>query len=123
MTLSTPISQKREGIMARDDNPQSTQPSEHPRRTIRFFPDYCRTVLWENGSANYALYPEDLGLSESLSADIVAWNSYWNSHFDPFDGWKSEESRRRSQAEGDALVERLRDEIGRFADVVDDRWA
>ncbi|WP_137825300.1 hypothetical protein [Brevibacterium sp. 2SA] len=108
--------------MAADDSSQSDQSSGQPRRTIRFFPDYGRTVLWENGSANYALYPEDLGLSDSLSKDIRDWNSYWNSHFDPFDGWKSEESHQRSQAEGDAIVDRLRAEICSFADVVDDRW-
>lgn len=109
--------------MVPEDDSASRPPSENPRRTIKFFPDYGKTPLWESGSAKYALYPDDLGLSSSLGRDILDWNSYWNSHFDPFDGWKSEESRQRSQSEGDALLERLRSEIGNFADVVDGRWA
>ena len=107
--------------MAADDSSQSDQSGGRSRRTIRFFPDHARSPLWESGSWNYIVFPEELGLSESLSRDILDWTAYWNSHFDPLDGWKSEESHQRSQAEGDAIVERLRAEIRSFADVVDER--
>ncbi|GAA1526398.1 hypothetical protein GCM10009690_32170 [Brevibacterium permense] len=92
------------------------------KRTIRFFPDHARSPLWDSDSEKILLYPNDLGLSESLGRDILQWTDFWNHHYDVDAGWDNEENERKSKAEGDDLVARIQRELGESVEVIDRRW-
>jgi len=100
--------------------PRSQIPPE--RRAIRLFPDYTRVYpLWENSTptwdAGYTTGPEDYGLSARLAADLAEWQSFWEAHHDPFEGWDAEANRQVWLHDGHALTKRLSDEVAAFADV------
>jgi hypothetical protein len=91
-------------------------------RRIRVFPDWGRRwPLWENGTDKYTMEPSDYGLSHELTTSMRCWYDHWASHFDPFDGWDSEDNEPQSKVAGDLMVERLRAEVGPEFDVVDER--
>jgi hypothetical protein len=97
------------------------------RRTIRLFPDYSRDwPLWENSTptwdVGYATTPDHYGLSKTLSRSLGLWNSFWEAHFDPFDGWDALESRNWWKAEGERLHILLSAEVASFADVSYEPW-
>ncbi|MCK2200996.1 hypothetical protein [Corynebacterium callunae] len=92
------------------------------RRTIRFFADWgANTPLWENGTENYLMSPEDYGLSESLSKRVYDWADHWKTHCHWERGWDSPSSKEESKIKGDAIVRDLRAEVATFADVIDER--
>jgi hypothetical protein len=97
------------------------------RRVIRLSPDYGRDwPLWESSTeawdVGYTTTPETYGLSDELTRDLAAWNAFWKSHFDPFDGWDSEDHRDHWRAAGEGIVARLRREVAGFADVQYEPW-
>ncbi|WP_168628066.1 hypothetical protein [Cryobacterium sp. BB307] len=97
------------------------------RRIIRLSPDYSRDwPLWEESTPTrdfgYTTSPEMYGLSDELSQDIARWNAFWESHFEPFEGWDSDESRERWRLDGRGIVARLRKEVASFADVQYEPW-
>lgn len=97
------------------------------RRTIRLFPDYGRDwPLWENSTptwdVGYTTSPETYGLSEALTLDLAAWNSFWERNFDPFDGWADPAAREQWQSHGESIAARLRIEVLDFADVSYEPW-
>lgn len=97
------------------------------RRIIRLFPDYSRDwPLWENSTptwdVGYTTTPETYGLSGALSNDMAAWNVFWETHFDPFDGWDNDADRERWRAQGETIAARLRAEVAAFADVQYEPW-
>lgn len=91
-------------------------------RVIRLFPDYSRTYpLWENSTptwdVGYTTAPETCGLSKELGEDLASWQTFFETHCNPFEGWDSLENRRRWHQDGERLTQRLRAEVGHFADV------
>jgi len=97
------------------------------RRVIRLFPDYSRDwPLWENSTptwdVGYTTTPEMYGLSEALSGDITSWNTFWETHFNPENGWDTEAAAERWRVEGDAIAARLQGEVAAFADVQYEPW-
>lgn len=101
----------------------------HPpeRRTIRLFPDYTRDwPLWEDSTptwdVGYTTTPHHYGLSEGLTRSLASWNSFWEAHFDPFDGWDAHENREWWRTEGERLHALLRTEVATFADVRYEPW-
>ncbi|MEV1132424.1 hypothetical protein [Agromyces sp. NPDC049794] len=97
------------------------------RRVIRLFPDYSRDwPLWENSTSTwdvgYTTTPETYGLTEELTADIDAWNRFWESHFDDAKGWDSSEARERWRTDGEEVARRLSEEVASFADVQYEPW-
>lgn len=94
---------------------------------IRLFPDYGRDwPLWENSTptwdVGYTTTPTTYGLSEQLIHDMAAWNRFWEQHFDPFDGWDTDENREHWRQHGDAIAAQLRVEVAAFADVNYEPW-
>ena len=101
---------------------QSRSQTPPERRVIRLFPDYSRRYpLWENSTptwdVGYTTGPEDYGLSEQLAADLAEWQSFWETHADPFDGWDDDANQQKWLCEGRSLTKRLSDEVAAFADV------
>lgn len=101
-------------------HPHSQTPPE--RRIIRLFPDYSRVYpLWESSTptwdVGYTTGPEDYGLSARLAADLAEWQSFWETHADPFDGWDTEANRQKWLRDGRSLTKRLSAEVADFADV------
>ncbi|KHK98023.1 hypothetical protein LK09_09335 [Microbacterium mangrovi] len=92
------------------------------RRVIRLFPDHCRDYpLWENSTptwnVGYATTPEAYGLSTELSEDLAAWQAFWETRHDPFEGWDSQEDHEQWLQDGHHLAARLSCEVSAFADV------
>src|SRR5699024_9724307 len=72
-----------------------------PRRTIRFFADWgADSPLWENGTDNYLMYPEDLGLSGELATRLYGWAEFWCSHHQWETVWDAPASEEWSRKEG-----------------------
>lgn len=97
------------------------------RRVIRLFPEYGRDwPLWEDTTptwdVGYTTTPELYGLSDQLTADLAAWNRWWELHFDPFAGWDGDAASERWRADGAAIAARLRAEVSAFADVRYEPW-
>lgn len=93
-----------------------------PRRVIRMFPDYGRDYpLWENSTSTwdvgYTTNPETYGLSEQLAGELAAWQTFWEEHLDPYDGWDSNANMTQWLRDGDQLAARLQAEVAQFADV------
>lgn len=93
------------------------------RRTIRLFPDYGRDwPLWEDSTSTwdvgYTTTPEFYGLSEGLTSALAAWNSFWEAHLDPTNGWDTRENCERWSAEGERIRDLLVAEVALFADVL-----
>lgn len=88
-----------------------------PKPTVRFSPDHgFEWCLWfDDGTA----YPDELGLSEALQEQILAWWHFWLEHsrFDG-DGWDTQESHNIYSAVGDVLAAWLRQELPDY-EVVD----
>lgn len=92
------------------------------RRTIRLFPDYGRDYpLWEDSTptwdVGYTTTPETYGLSAQLAATLAAWQGFWETHFDPFDGWDTHENQKRWKRHGGRVARDLQEEVRGFADV------
>lgn len=105
-----------------DDNQQAPQ-----RRVIRVFPEYSRDwPLWESSTptwdVGYTTTPETYCLSPELTQAIKVWNSYWETHFDPFEQWDAPESQEWWRTEGERVVALLRIEVVAFADVEYEPW-
>jgi hypothetical protein len=81
-------------------------------RVLRVFPEWIDGwPLWESFSDSYNLTAADLGLSDGLSDDLLAWNRAWVAHAENDsvpDAWRER---------GSELVERLRGELGDVFDV------
>ncbi|WP_165397333.1 hypothetical protein [Microterricola gilva] len=88
-------------------------------RSIRLFPEYCRTYpLWEDGGDNYTLAADDLGLSAELGEGLRAWLERWHEECLDSSDWSSEQARLDWLRDGAALCERLQFEVWEFAEVV-----
>lgn len=84
----------------------SSPRSEHP--LIRMFPDYAESVLWFGGPIPYP----DTGLSSGLVEDLNAWEQrYYDALTQDFD-WVSPDLAGQFTAAGNALAQRLADELG-----------
>lgn len=81
-------------------------------RVVRMFPEWGVTwPLWESFTDDYPMDASALGLSDSLAADLAAWNGRWKDRDedDPLPaGWS---------AEGWVLHGRLRAELDGVAEV------
>lgn len=91
------------------------------RRVIRMFPDYGRRYpLWENSTptwdVGYTTTPAMYRLSFELSEDLEGWQSFFETHADPFDGWDSERNLQKWLRDGEWLARRLQEEVQAFAD-------
>jgi len=92
------------------------------RRTIRLFPDYGRDFpLWENSTptwdVGYTATPEDYGLSPRLAAALADWQSFWETRFDPFEGWDMNHNQEQWRRDGERIARDLQNEVQAFADV------
>jgi hypothetical protein len=92
------------------------------RRVIRMFPDYGRRYpLWENSTLTWDVgcttTPETYGLSRELAEDLEGWQSFFETHADPFQGWDSEQNLHKWLRDGEWLARRLQEEVQVFADV------
>lgn len=92
------------------------------RRVIRMFPDYGRRhPLWENSTltwdVGYTTTPEMYGLSRELAEDLEGWQSFFERHADPFQGWDSEHNLQKWLRDGEWLARCLQEEVQVFADV------
>ncbi len=97
------------------------------RRIIRLFPEYGREwPLWESSTptwdVGYTTDPQMYGLSVELTEDMARWNAHWESHFDAFEGWDSDENREQWRGDGEQIAARLRYEVASFADVEYEPW-
>ncbi len=97
------------------------------RRVIRLFPDYGRDwPLWESPltapDGRYCTDPEVYRLSVELTEELARWNAHWETHFDPFEGWDSEENRERWHRDGVRISSWLQREVAGFADVRYEPW-
>ena len=94
-------------------------------REIRFFLDWGpKYPLWETGTDKYAMEPSDYGLSSELDKALRNYVDFWNTHFietdDRFE-WDSSENKEYFEAEGNRLIQSLRDEVKDRAHVRDER--
>ncbi|MFG6504563.1 hypothetical protein [Microbacterium sp. P05] len=92
------------------------------RREIRMFPDYGRRYpLWGNSTptwdVGYTTSSETYGLSDELAEDLEGWQSYFEAHANPFEGWDSDTNLGKWLRDGEWLAKRLQDEVQSFADV------
>jgi hypothetical protein len=87
-------------------------------RVVRMFPEWGVTwPLWESFTDSYPMDAATLGLSDSLAADLAAWNGRWNDRDedDPLPAGWSEEGwvlHGRLQTELDGVAE-VRPDFGR----------
>lgn len=83
------------------------------KRIIRLFPDWgAPTPLWEDGTAEYNIDPQLLGLSIELSTALRVWTTFWKNHFDPEQGWVSDDSEKEWGEQGHLLEQHLTAELG-----------
>ncbi|WP_292723389.1 hypothetical protein [Microbacterium sp. 13-71-7] len=54
----------------------------------------------------------ELSISRELVSDLLRWASVFQEHFDPESGWDDPSIANEHDREGDALLTRLRDELG-----------
>jgi hypothetical protein len=79
---------------------------------IRFFLDWGHHYpLWEDGTDKYAMEPVDYGVSDELGERLRAWSRFWETHYDPFEGWDAPPSEQWWLEAGDDLVDLLAVEV------------
>ncbi|MCQ9367080.1 hypothetical protein NQ036_02310 [Brevibacterium sp. 91QC2O2] len=117
-----------------DGSATGTEDGEEPvldaqgRRTIRFFEEWGQdSPYWETGNPLYNLEPADLGLSAELGRLSHRLMEFWTAHYD-FDDtgdavWDAEANRNDWYRRGDAVIERLRRELGPGFVISDERWS
>ncbi|GAA3832753.1 hypothetical protein [Nocardioides panacisoli] len=94
-----------------------------PERTVLIYADWKAWPTWtvtDSGSVDNPS-PSDLGLSDELSADLVAWADEYDAIFDedypPDTAFPSEEAERSWIARGHELARRAAAELGPATEV------
>ena len=72
------------------------------------FPDYADTVLWFGGPVDY----DRAGLTQELVHDLRNWERSYYDSLTSGQEWKSTDLARRFTLEGNALAQRVADELG-----------
>lgn len=91
-----------------------------PRRLITLAPDYGTDwPVWESSSRwrDADDRPAENAISAELAALLRDWYDLWEMEFSPTRTWSSRRSEDPWLTQGEALAERLRAEIGDWADV------
>ena len=79
---------------------------------IRFFVDWGHNYpLWESFTDKYVMEPDDYGISLQIGQRLNEWSRFWQQHFDPFDGWDTQENKGFWLTTGDELVRLLEIEV------------
>jgi hypothetical protein len=93
---------------------EMADPGAYLRSVVRVFPDYAGTVLWfVDGPVDYA----DAKLTESLAADMSAWEDAYYFGLGEEKDWKSKDLEVPHYREGLRLARALSDELGDSFDV------
>jgi 8-oxo-dGTP pyrophosphatase MutT (NUDIX family) len=83
--------------------------SEYMTTVVRLFPDSADSPIWfAIGPVDY----EDVRLTDSLEADLRAWEAAFYRDYEFTKGWKSDAAAASYFESGLALAERLADEFG-----------
>ena len=95
-----------------------------PVRTIKLMADYDCWPLWEQGSNEYNVDPAYLPISDDLRADLLQWGDAYdatlNRHDPARSGFSDPEAEGEWKLRGKSLANRLREEIGRDHEIVED---
>lgn len=88
---------------------EMANPGAYLRSVVRVFPDYADTVLWfVGGPVDYS----DAKVTESLAADMSAWEDSYYAGLDDEMGWKSTDLETHHYREGLRIARALSDERG-----------
>lgn len=80
-------------------------------RQLRLMSDYsCVVPVWGNGRCLGSL-SEELGISEELERDLLAWQEHFEHHFHHYDGWDAPEHAASYCEVGPRLLQQMQAEL------------
>lgn len=90
---------------------------EANKRNLKLMPDYYSYPLWEETESGYDnVNPSEISISSGLKDDLICWAQKYDDTLDRDDprqsGFPTPEAEAAFKAEGEALLTRLKAELG-----------